>query len=150
MNNPREHFDYLYKKHYNSVVGYFYKRLDENDAEDSAQLVFMKLWAYLPNYPSIRNERALIFRIAKGVLSDTLRAKKLSESIDLHTDIPSPGQIYESVELQEKINALSPRDREIVSLKGAGFSSGEIAKIQGCKPSTIRSRMQTIREKLKD
>ncbi len=138
----------MYDKHYQAVVRYFFKRFGADEAEDLAQQTFMKLWAYLPNYPYIKNERALIFGIAKGVLVDALRRQKSRDSLEACEELPSNEQIYESIEMQELLYSLSARDREIVALKNAGFSSREIAKIQQCKPSTIRSRLQIIRQKL--
>lgn len=47
MNNI-ELFNQIYEKYYKSIVSYFSRRFDSDEAEDLAQITFMKLWGYLP------------------------------------------------------------------------------------------------------
>ena len=43
MNNI-ELFNQIYEKYYKSIVSYFSRRFDSDEAEDLAQITFMKLW----------------------------------------------------------------------------------------------------------
>lgn len=47
MNNI-ELFNQIYEKYYKSIVSYFSKRFNSSEAEDLAQITFMKLWVYFP------------------------------------------------------------------------------------------------------
>ena len=67
MNNI-ELFNQIYEKYYKSIVSYFSRRFDSDEAEDLAQITFMKLWGYLPTLGYIKKEKSLIFKIAKNVL----------------------------------------------------------------------------------
>lgn len=71
MNNI-ELFNQIYEKYYKSIVSYFSKRFNSSEAEDLAQITFMKLWGYLPALGYIKKEKSLIFKIAKNVLADRL------------------------------------------------------------------------------
>lgn len=150
-NNPVEIFNELYSRYYKAVVSYFSKRFDRNEAEDLAQTVFMKLWAYIPCVTEIRNKKSLVFKIAKNVLVDRLRQKKFSENREPLDKAENVG-VFDDVtaaETKALLNSLSPRDREIVALKTDGWTSREIASVQKISPSAVRTRLQEIRKILK-
>lgn len=150
MNNI-ECFKRIYEKYYKSVVAYFSKRFDSGEAEDLAQTVFMKLWAYLPSLEHIKSEKSLVFKIAKNVLNDRLRKlqlQKLLEEQNFKENTEAFDDIT-SVEMQELLSTLGETDREAITLKAYGWSSREIAKIQGVSPSTVRTRLSELKKKLK-
>ncbi|MCH5321903.1 MAG: RNA polymerase sigma factor [Eubacterium sp.] len=142
-------FNHIYERYYKSVKSYFAKRFDINEADDLAQITFMKLWSYLPNQRSIKNEKSLIFSIAKNVLYDRLRQKSFESSELSEIDLIDKSDFTSSIELQMLISKLPMNDRELLELKRIGMSSREIAKIQGTKASTVRSRLQKIKSDLK-
>lgn len=112
MNNI-ECFKRIYEKYYKSVVAYFAKRFDKNEAEDLAQTVFMKLWAYLPSLEHIKSEKSLVFKIAKNVLNDRLRKlqlQKLLEKQNFKENTEAFDDIT-SVEMQELLSTLGETDR---------------------------------------
>ena len=55
MNNI-ELFNQIYEKYYKSIVSYFSRRFDNDEAEDLAQITFMKLWGYLPTLGYFKKE----------------------------------------------------------------------------------------------
>lgn len=55
MNNI-ELFNQIYEKYYKSIVSYFSRRFDSDEAEDLAQITFMKLWGYLPTLGYIKKK----------------------------------------------------------------------------------------------
>lgn len=150
-NNPIEIFNELYSQYYKTIVFYFSKRFDRNEAEDLAQTVFMKLWAYIPCVTEIKNKKSLIFKIAKNVLVDRLRQKKLLENHEPLDKAENIGVFDDMTvaETKELLNNLSLRDREIVTLKTDGWTSREIASVQKTSPSAVRTRLQEIRKILK-
>ena len=149
-NDVNRQFNILYDKFYPSVLSYFRKRISEDEAEDLAQITFMKLWAYLPCVANIKNEKSLIFSIAKNVYCDRMRQKKLqtiSEN-EQFFEAADNKDFTKDIEAQMVINSLPRKDREMIELKKLGFSSREIGKIQGVSASAIRTRMQGIRNRL--
>lgn len=111
----------------------------------------MKLWAYLPSLEHIKNEKSLVFKIAKNVLNDRLRKlqlQKLLEEQNFKENTEAFDDIT-SVEMQELLSTLCETDREAITLKAYGWSSREIAKIQGVSPSTVRTRLSELKKKLK-
>ncbi|MGN0486677.1 MAG: RNA polymerase sigma factor [Acutalibacteraceae bacterium] len=146
--DPLEAFNSIYNQYYLPIVSYFNKRFDTDEAEDLTQQTFMKLWVYMPNYHFIRNEKSLIFSIAKNVLNDRLRQKKSAfETVSMDSaQFLCRSDDVSSVEMQGIIAGMSARDREIITLKTDGWSSREIAAIQKISPSAVRSRLQVIRK----
>lgn len=142
-------FNHIYERYYKSVKSYFAKRFDASEADDLTQITFMKLWSYLPNQQSIRNEKSLIFSIAKSVLYDRLRQKSIDSSELSEIELIDKNDFTLSIELQVLISKLPTKDKELLELKRIGMSSREIAKIQGTKASTVRSRLQKIKSDLK-
>lgn len=150
--NINEQFNIIYEKLYPSVLSYFRKRTDSDDAEDMAQTTFMKLWAYLPCLDKIKNAKLLVFSIAKNVYCDKMRQKKLLEisENELLFETAAKGDFTRQFEIQMAINSLPYEEREIVNLKQLGCSSREIGKVLGISASAVRSRFQKIRKTLKD
>lgn len=146
-NNPIVIYNELFDKYYKSVVSYFSKRYNSNEAEDLAQITFMRIWQYIPNWQYVKKEKSLIFKIAKNVLLDKQKQQKPLESLDSVKELEYNAD-FSSVEINQVISKLNAKDREIIALKQAGFSSREIAKIQGVAASTIRTRLQNIRKYL--
>ena len=131
MNNI-ELFNQIYEKYYKSIVSYFSRRFDSDEAEDLAQITFMKLWGYLPTLGYIKKEKSLIFKIAKNVLADRLRKNNFADSLDELESIKCL-EVFDditSVEIQQILLKMSEIDREIVTLKSYGWSSREIGKIK--------------------
>lgn len=152
-NNPINTFNEIYERMYPSVRAYFSRRFNSNDAEDLTQITFMKLWAYLPNQQMIKNERALVFRIAKNVRADRLRQHDIQlifDNISKLENLKTNNDFTTEIELQLILSELSSEDRELVELCRLGWSSKEIGKIQGVSASAIRSRKQVLRKKLKN
>ena len=151
FNNSAKVFNELYFEYYKPVVSYFSKRFDKNEAEDLAQTVFLKLWAYIRVVPEIKRKKSLIFKIAKNVLVDRLRQKKFFASLDALESAESVGVFddFTAAETRDLLKNLSDRDKEIVTLKTDGWSSREIASVQKTSSSAVRTRLIEIRKALK-
>lgn len=148
-NNIIEKFNDIYSRRYKSVHSYFSKRWTRDEAEDLTQITFMKSWVYLPCCDAIKNEKSLIFSIAKNVLCDRMRQRKI-ESFELsEVDLIDKSDFTASIELQIILSSLPKDDKELLELKKIGMSSKEIAKIQGTNASTVRTKLQRIKKDLK-
>lgn len=149
MNNI-ELFNQIYEKYYKSIVSYFSRRFDSDEAEDLAQITFMKLWGYLPTLGYIKKEKSLIFKIAKNVLADRLRKNNFADSLDELESIKCL-EVFDditSVEIQQILLKMSEIDREIVTLKSYGWSSREIGKIKNMPSSTVRNRLVALKKQI--
>ena len=147
--NIIEQCNSVYERYCKAVKSYFLKRFDADEADDLTQITFMKLWAYLPNQKNIKNEKSLIFSIAKSVLCDRLRQRDIEKNELSEIDLIDKEDFTASVELQILIAHLPQKDKELLELKRIGMSSREIAKIQKTNASTVRSRLQRIKSDLK-
>lgn len=149
MNNI-ELFNQIYEKYYKSIVSYFSKRFNSSEAEDLAQITFMKLWGYLPALGYIKKEKSLIFKIAKNVLADRLRKNNFAESLEELENIKclEVSDDITSVEIQQILLKMSESDREIVMLKSYGWSSREIGKIKNMPSSTVRNKLAALKKQI--
>ena len=142
MNNI-ELFNQIYEKYYKSIVSYFSRRFDSDEAEDLAQITFMKLWGYLPTLGYIKKEKSLIFKIAKNVLADRLRKNNFADSLDELESIKCL-EVFDditSVEIQQILLKMSEIDREIATLT-------EIGKIKNMPSSTVRNRLAALKKQI--
>ncbi len=152
MTNVGEKFNFLYEKYYPQLIKYFSRRAPIDYAEDLAQKTFMNLWVYLPNIEAVKSEKSLIFTLAKNVLIDYLRAKKILDNavnIDELLGIQDNENFSNEVEFLADLEKLSSRDKKIIELRREGYNSIEIAKKLNLSPSTVRSHIQRIRKQLK-
>src|SRR5499427_3834954 len=124
----------LYRTTYPTVVRFLYRRVwDADRAQDLAQEVFMRLMAHRPEKP-----RAWLFAVAANLARDEARAAvRRKRHLTLLKDDPVALPTVElaaddAVEhdeqmaaVQEALNTLTPRDREILLLWDAGLSYPE-------------------------
>lgn len=138
-------FESLYDKWFSPVFAYFSVCLGSEKAEELSQETFMRVWTKcFQAHPD--NWQAWIFRIAVNLKNDCLREKY--KNADLHSRVEN--QIYLSgrdeldlnIEVKEAFAMLGDDDREILSLKAAGFSSEEIGELLEITASGARSRLQ--------
>ena len=124
-------------------------------AEDIVSDAFVKAYLSLPNEtPSFR---FWLLRVCKNLWIDHLRREKHSagsESLPFLTDPTTPEALYLQEErsraLWQAIAALSPSDREIVTLHYfSGLSLQEIAQLTGNSYPAVRQRMTRLRHTLK-
>ncbi len=148
MNNTIQE---LYEKYYSAVYKYFCKQTNPDDAEDLAQQTFVKLITYITCIDKIRSPKSLIFTVAKSVLCDYLRTKKLLELSVSFGEIYDYADNYDftnEIESTDFLNKLTKRERQIVELKVQGYNSTEISKKLGIAGSTVRTYLENIRKKI--
>lgn len=142
-------FEEIYEAYYPAVQAYFIKRFDPSESEDLAQQTFMRLWAWLPNGQKVKNEKSLIFSIAKSVLCDRLRQKTALDgyvSVYELFDIPDTADFASEIELRATLRTLTEADRMLIDLKNRGLKSREIGDILGISSSAVRTRLQALRK----
>ncbi|MBR5305021.1 MAG: sigma-70 family RNA polymerase sigma factor [Candidatus Gastranaerophilales bacterium] len=142
----------LYEKYYSSVYKFFCKKIGENDAEDLTQQTFIKLITWISCIDKMRSPKSLVFTVAKSVLCDYFRTKKLLElsvSFDELYDHADNYDFTNEVESSDFLNKLTKRERQIVELKVQGYNSLEIGKKLGLSGSTVRTYLEKVRKKIR-
>lgn len=149
MNNTIQE---LYEKNYFSVYKYFCKKTNKDDAEDLTQQTFVKLITYIACIDKIRSPKSLIFTVAKSILCDYLRQKRLIEntvSFDELYDYADDYDFSKDIESSDILKKLNKREKIIVELKLDGYNSTEIGEKLGISGSTVRTYLEKIRKKLR-
>lgn len=147
----------LYQTMYPAVVRFLYRKVwDQDRAEDLAQEVFIRAMAHNPEKP-----RAWIFAVAANLARDEARAAvRRKRHLTLLTNDPvtlarpsvSPDEVVEHDEqmaqVQEALDALSQRDREVLLLWDAGLSYQEIAAQTGLAVGAVGTTLARARRRL--
>lgn len=150
--DTKNKFEELYERYFHAVKAYFSYRYDPNEAEDLAQQTFMQLWAWMPCSMGIKDEKSLIFTIAKRVLCDRLRRKTKAETEETVCeifDIPIDTDFTSEIEFKILLRTLGETDRMMIDLKSRGLKSREIGDILGISASAVRTRFQNIKKSVK-
>ena len=118
---------------------------DVHEAEDAVQDAFVK---YLEKAPAqLENSAAWLMRVLVNGCKSRLRRAGRQE-LPLWDAIPAPEP--EERPVLDAVLALPPMDRAVIHLfYYEGYSTGEIARITGQLPGTVRSRLSRAREKLR-
>lgn len=149
----------LYQSTYTAVVRFLYRKVwDAERAEDLAQEVFVRALAHRPDKP-----RAWVFAVAANLARDEARAavrrkRHLTllkgDPIAQPTVSPAADDTVEHDEqmasVQEALNTLTPRDREILLLWDAGLSYPEIAAQTGLAVGAVGTTLARARRRLVD
>ena len=147
----------LYRTSYDAVVRFLYRKVwDADRAEDLAQEVFMRALAHQPEKP-----RAWVFAVAANIARDEARSairRRKHLVLLAHEPIVSPApldNIEDDLEHEEQENevkraldALSPRDREVLLLWDAGLAYPEIAEQTGLALGAIGTTLARARKRL--
>jgi len=162
-------FDELVLKHQHKLFNLCYRFLgDYQEANDSAQETFIKVYRSLKKFRFESAFSTWLYRIAVNNSKNKLksaeyrRKRKMvpldnpaslynsSPAIGIQDGTHSPAMELEKKErmrvIQEAINALPPKQKEVVTLRDIeGFSYEEIVEITGFNPGTVKSRLARAR-----
>ena len=168
----RAAFDKLVLLHKDRVFSLCYRFLgDYQEAEDSAQDVFVKVFRSLGRFRFESSFSTWLYRVAVNTCKNRVKSleyRYLKKSIRLdNSEIPGKsgqsmegeGGITPMAELEKKermvlirkaIDSLPPEQKAVVILRDVeGLSYGEIADITGHKLGTVKSRLARARFGLK-
>ena len=123
------------------------------DAEDVTQTVFGNAFLALDSYDPRFRFFSWIYRMTVNESLNTLKRRRNVVSIDGSFDIPAPGAVSQS-EAEDRVGKalleLKPDDRAVVVLKHfVSFSYEEISDVLGVPVKTVKSRLFTARERLR-
>ena len=157
----RAAFEEIFRLFEKPLTNYLY-RLTGNRArwEDLLQDTFLRLWKAAPTYEPSAKVSTYIFRIAHNLfLNDAARRReKALESMEAESrSDPSSDLNRREVQsaVQRAVEALPEGEREVLLLSEYnGFKYAEISEILGIPVGTVKSRMfsavQRLKEALKD
>jgi RNA polymerase sigma-70 factor (ECF subfamily) len=144
-----EAFGWLFDRYHGPVHRYVAARVGRpSDAEDLAQLVFVKALEAIPRYES----RGVpfggwLFRLARNVVIDHIRTRREHATLDLVTERPSgedgPDELaalrQELDGVASALRRLTPDQREAIELRFfAGLSAREAAVAMDRQEGTVR------------
>ena len=154
---------------YNRLVSRWEKRVfnyllrlvkNREDALDLSQETFLRAYRYLGRLEDVDRFPQWLFRIAHNEAFSQFRKGRLDleeEAMDRGSGqaIPIAGSAIYPVELElaveSALDLLTPEQRETVVLKVyQGFKFEEIAQIQSCPVSTVKSRLYAAFDLLKN
>ena len=118
---------------------------DPHEAEDAVQDAFLRFLERAPG--DLENPGAWLTRVLVNGCKSRLRLAWRRVG-PLPETLPAPGP--EEREELEELFSLPPEDRAVIHLHYyEGYSTGEIARMLGLRPGTVRSRLSRAREKLR-
>ena len=125
------------------------------DAEDAVQEAVFSAWRNIHNLKDDASFKVWIFKILSNrCKTDLMKRNKAPDILPVEEyEFLVDGEYEESfnsTELKEALNSLTPPDAQIILLSIiGGFKSYELAEIYNMEPATIRSRQKRALEKLK-
>lgn len=156
-------FEEVYKGYYTPLFRYILTRIkDRAEAEDMTQIVFMKIWKYIPSWNEEHTSPlSFFFTVARNTLIDHFRKNKNKEIVsdeivynfslskDSGEDISGEKELKE--EIRNSILKLSVDQQEIIILYYMNdMTYKEIAEMTGKQEEAIRQLHSRAIKKLRE
>jgi len=152
-------FELLVRRKTSKVYALCYRVIgNAEDAKDISQLVFIKLWENLEKYDPSYAFDTWLYRMVTNVAIDFMRNKQSRENavnsnlrlVRTSADAEQ-GVVVQRKEIESIFNAishcLSPKQKTIFVMNQMDdLASAEIAKILGCRESTVRNHLFNARK----
>jgi RNA polymerase sigma-70 factor (ECF subfamily) len=152
-------FETLVRRKTSKVYALCYRIIgNAEDAKDISQLVFLKLWENLEKYDPQFAFDTWLYRMVTNVAIDFMRNKQSREnavnsnlrlvktSADAEQGVVVQRKEVEGV-FNDIANVLSPKQKTIFIMNQMeDLPSAEIAKILGCRESTVRNHLFNARK----
>jgi RNA polymerase sigma-70 factor (ECF subfamily) len=124
----KQAFGTLYTQYLDEIFRFVYFKVGRVlTAEDITEDSFIKAWEYLPRLnkrdESVKNFRALLYRIANNLVIDHYRKRKPAENLDEDMPAQSPKPETVAIESQEidqiaqALRKMKPNEQEIIILR---------------------------------
>lgn len=152
-------FETLVRRKTTKVYALCYRVIgNAEDAKDISQLVFLKLWENLEKYDPSYAFDTWLYRMVTNVAIDFMRNKQsrdnaVNSNLRLVKTSADPEQtvIVQRKEVEHLFNeiatVLSPKQKTIFIMNQMeDLPSAEIAKILGCRESTVRNHLFNARK----
>lgn len=165
--NQDERFEALYRRYYGRVIRYLMRqfRLTAEDATDTAQDVFLRVFAVARDYSEDQSWR-FIETVARNVAMNRVRAQHALKrrTVDASATESSPSDHVPrqpapqeeaivaretTAELQAAISRLPAAQRSVLMLWLDDFTYVDIAQVLGISTTAVRSRLLDARRHLR-
>ncbi len=166
-------FTQLVDRHQRSLINFFYHlSWDRAASEDCAQEVFLRIYSHLGTYEPQAKFTTFLYKIARNLWIDRMRsASTHGKAVSLESPVgfgeertlrdrvsagaPTPVEILTRQETQDSlkraIEQLPEEQRSVLILSEIqGLKYQEIGAILDIPVGTVKSRMHTAMERLKD
>lgn len=159
--NPKseaERFEALWTAHYTAVFSYVLRRLGDPDvAEDVTSDIFLVAWRR--REAVLRKPRPWLLGVARKAVANHLRGEwrremlvaRIATTLDERPQ-PGPDDHYDFLtsNVAEAFNALSPLDREVLSLVAwEGLKPREAAKALGIDTARFSVRLHRAKKRMR-
>lgn len=153
-------FEQLALKYYDEVFRYcWYCTEDEQAAYDCTQETFLRLMRFLDSYTEKNRFKPYLLRIALNICRDYFRQRnrtnisyeELTEEHIHPYQAKSEDSVLNGMQIQAALMKLSEVHRETIILYFYyGYKQREIARITGVPLSTVKTRLRTAAERLRN
>jgi RNA polymerase sigma-70 factor (ECF subfamily) len=152
-------FEVLVRRKTSKVYSLCYRIIgNAEDAKDISQLVFIKLWENLEKYDAQYAFDTWLYRMVTNVAIDFMRNKQSRDNA-VNSNLrlvktsfdAEQGVVIQRKEVESVFNAvsscLSPKQKTIFVMNQMDdMPSSEIAKVLGCRESTVRNHLFNARK----
>jgi len=139
----------------------FARRLchSSEETKDLLQDASVVAWRYFPQLNDEAQFGSLLFQIVKQQFIHRKRSRdrhkpftgELPAEEGIHIETTTHASLFEAnLDLAEALVTLKQEDREVVLLKWAGFTLGELARIYSCSISCVNMRLRRARNAMKE
>lgn len=156
-------FEQLVRRKTSKVYALCYRIIgNAEDAKDISQLVFIKLWENLEKYDAKYAFDTWLYRMVTNVAIDFIRNRQSRDNavnstlrlVKTSTDAEQ-GVVVQRKEIEHVFHScssvLSPKQKTIFVMREMDdLPSAEIARILGCRESTVRNHLFNARKLLQE
>ena len=154
MEADRARFEAIFREHYGAVVRYAVRRVGRDAADEVVSETFLVAWRRLGDVPD--NALPWLFGIARKVAANELRRRdrqlRLGERVSSHVGAATGDHaelVSEALRVRAAMDALSDRDREVLSLSTwERLDSQDAARALGCSVAAYKVRLHRARRRL--
>jgi RNA polymerase sigma factor (sigma-70 family) len=155
----RIRFEALYADNFRPLLGYVVRRSSQPaNAADVVAETFLVAWRRLDEVPDDERARLWLYGVAHRVLANAHRGERrrsrLGERLAgaMARHVPDHADTVDvSADVRDALARLPAGDRELLRLTTwEGLTGPEVAVVLGIPPSTVRTRLQRLRRRLRD
>ncbi len=150
-------FRLLFEAYYPQVLGFMKGVLrSDEDAADTAQEVFVKLWLMRPALPEITSLRSYLYRMSLNLTINRIKARR-PETAQLLRDLPYDQMVEERIDLRDKEAFIAEvvrrmpeqRRRVFVMSRLENISNEQIASVLGIRKKTVENHLNLALKELR-
>lgn len=153
-------FRCIFRKYYSKVRAFAYGFLkDSDEADELAQMIFIKLWEKREIFYSVRNFDSYLFTLSKYTIFNYIEARHIIPvDIDDVPDTPDTKTPYDEIVANDlkllidmTVNEMPPQRRHIFKLsRQEGLTNDEIAVKLGIQKKTVENHLNMALKELRN